>query len=115
MNSARVIACLFIIAGCALLVNSAYDQHRGVASATAPGRSFIHYTIFKSEKPDEFRGLIAYEWIRAFLTLGTGALILGVWRGADQLDPFSPRFVGSADLQELERSLDEQQKRRNHQ
>lgn len=72
MTSARIVAYVFIITGCALLADRARDQRRGIASATAPSRSFVHYTIAKSEKPEEFRGLIAYEWIRAFLALGAG-------------------------------------------
>jgi hypothetical protein len=110
--TARVVAYLLIFAGCGLLADTAYDEHRGVASATAPGRSIVRYVASRSEKPEDFRGLIAYEWIRGFLFLGAGGLLLSICRRADRLDPFSPRFAGKTDLEELERTLDEEQKKR---
>ena len=77
---------------------------------TSPGRSLRHYVASRSEKPDEFRGLIAYEWIRGFLLLGAGGILISVCRRADELDPFSPRFAGKADVEDLGRTLDQKKK-----
>jgi len=57
--------------------------------------------------------LMTYEWVRGILVLAGGWIILGFYRRADRLDPFPPNFAGQADLDELDKVMTEEQKKRN--
>jgi hypothetical protein len=95
-----------------LFADAAYDEDRGIASASGPGRTVVVHIVEESKDPELFRGLMTYQWGRAGLTLVAGFIILSMVRKADTLDPFSPTFAGSDALDDLNRTLTEEQERR---
>jgi len=62
--------------------------------------------VIRSEHREEFRNLMTYQWIRASLALCGGLVIRGICRRADLCDPFSADFAGKRSLDECERTLD---------
>ena len=108
----RVVAYILIVIGLIFLVDAAYDEYRGVAAAHSPGRGGRLYVINRADDPNQFRNLMAYQWLRGPLALFGGFIILGFCRRADRLDPFSPDFVGSASLDDLNRTLTNEEQRR---
>jgi hypothetical protein len=55
---------------------------------------------------------MTYQWLRGPVFVCGGLVILGICRRAERLDPFSRTFVGSASLDELERTLKEEEEKR---
>ena len=55
---------------------------------------------------------MTYQWYRGPLFIFGGFIILGLCRRADRTDPFSPDFAGSDALDNLNRALTEEEKRR---
>ena len=66
----------------------------------------------RRDDPAAFRDLMTYQWIRVVLAFSAGLILLGLCRRADRLDPFSDSFAGQAALDELARSLSEEQEKR---
>ncbi|MGA2869371.1 MAG: hypothetical protein ABSF34_09450 [Verrucomicrobiota bacterium] len=104
------VAYLLIGLSLMLLVSTAYDEYRGVASVTT--RNMARITVAKADDPGQFHDLITYEWIRAFVVMGGGAILLSICRSADRLDPFSPTFNGNDELDELGEELDREREKR---
>ena len=107
----RALSYLLILFGLLSLFDAAYDEYRGVADALPPGRSITRYVIARAEDPKQFRNLMAYQWLRGPILLLGGIFILNICRRADRLDPFSPNFAGSDALDDLNRTLTEEEKR----
>lgn len=107
----KPLAFLLILSGLVLLGLSAYDEHREIASAIPPGRDAIRITIKKADDPKQFRNLMTYEWIRGFLTVGAGAILMSFCNRADKLDPFSPDFEGDKELDELKDEIDREERK----
>jgi hypothetical protein len=55
---------------------------------------------------------MTYKWIRGSLFLIGWTALFGIRRRMDKLDPFSPNFAGNAELDELGRVLDKEEKQR---
>ena len=108
----RPLAYILIVTGLFFLGDAAHDEHRGVADAQAPGAGAIRHVINSEDDPAQFRNLMAYEWFRGPLFLAGGFIILGLCRRADRLDPFSPDFAGSSSLDDLNRTLREEEEKR---
>jgi len=108
----RPLAHFLIIWGVILLLFAAYDEHREIASVIPPGRYGRRQIIKKADKPEEFRNLMIYQWLRDSLVVSAGFIILGMCRRADSLDPFSPDFAGKSEIDDLERTLDEEEQKR---
>ncbi|MES2569019.1 MAG: hypothetical protein V4710_03070 [Verrucomicrobiota bacterium] len=114
----RIIAYSLILLGVFLLGDAAYDEHRGIAGAASPDglltgvSSHPPNVVKQAEDPQGFRDLMLYQWVRAPLALCAGLFILGLCRRADRIDPFSPDFAGNQALDELNRTLTEEQAKR---
>jgi len=108
----RVFAYLLILVGFVFLADAAYDEHGGVADVLSPGRGSQHHVIARADDPDQFRNLMAYQWLHGPLFLFAGFIILGFCRRANRLDPFSPDFAGSDALDDLNHTLTEEEKQR---
>ncbi len=110
----RVIAYILILLGLILIGDAAYDEHRGIASATSPTRSAQYNIVARSKDPEQFRNLMTYQWVRGALLLLGGLIVIGICQRADRIDPFSPHFAGSDALDDLNRTLTEEERKRNH-
>lgn len=114
----RIFAYFSIFLGVLLLGDAAYDEHRGVAEAASPAGVLTGVslgtlnTARRDESLQTFRNLMLYQWMRGPLALIAGFTILGLCRRADKADPFSPTFIGDAALDELNRTLTNEQERR---
>jgi hypothetical protein len=108
----RWLAYILIVIGLIFVADAAYDEHRGVADALSPGRGSRRHIVACSDDPEQFRNLMTYQWVRGPLFLVGGFIILGFCRRADRLDPFSPDFAGSDALDDLNRTLTEEEQRR---
>ena len=93
----RVFAYVLIFIGCLFLADAAFDEYRGVAAALSPGRGSQSHIINRADDPDQFRNLMAYQWLRGPLVFFGGFIILGFCRRASRIDPFSPDATGSND------------------
>ena len=102
-----------IVAGLLLFVLALNDEQRGIASVIPP-RAYtgVRYTAKKVDDPTQFHNLMTYEWIRASLLLGAGIILLTMCRSADKTDPFSPRFAGKRELDELGEELNREKEKR---
>lgn len=87
------------------------QQISGRADVLTPGRSYSRNTADKETKPEEYRILMTYQWIRAVLPGAAGLFLLHLIRRGERLDPFSPHFQGSAEIDKLSDYLDETKKR----
>lgn len=83
-----------------------------MTSTVPPGREAVLGEVRKADAPREFRDIMTYKWIRGSLVLIAGISFLSIRRSMDKLNPFSPDFAGSAELDEPGRVLDEEEKRR---
>jgi hypothetical protein len=108
----KLLAYTLILLATLLFADAAHDEHRGIASALGPGHTVVFHTVEQSKAPAQFRGLMTYQWGRAGLALAAGFIILSMVRKADTLDPFLPTFAGSDALDDLNRTLTEEQERR---
>jgi hypothetical protein len=110
----RPLAYGLILFGLVLLCAAARDEHRGVAEAGSPSRyGAVHMNIIsKRIDPKNFRNLMEYEWGRGAVFLCGGLILLNFIRRMDRLDPFSPNFEGNSALDELNRTLTEEEERR---
>lgn len=79
----RNIARLIVLLGIILLALAAYDQLTGTATATpvGPGETMI---AKKSEHPDDFQRIMAYQWVRGSIILYAGFFLLRRCRRAEQ-------------------------------
>lgn len=107
--SAKIFGYLLILIGLFCLVDAAYDQYRGVASTSTRSSQYIEK---KADKNSLFQNLMIYQWGRGFLFFSGGLIILGICRRSDCQDPFSPNFSGSPAIDELNRSLTEEEEKR---
>jgi hypothetical protein len=101
-----------IILGIVLLAFAARDEQRGIASVVPPERYGRRIIISKADDPKQFRNIMIYQWLRDGLVLGAGLVLYRMCRRADRLDPFSPDFAGNAELDDLGKTLDEEEKKR---
>ena len=114
----RIFAYGLIMLSVFLFGDAAYDEHRGIADAASPDgllsgfSSHLPNVVNRSEDPKGFRNLMLYQWVRAPLALCAGLFILGLCNRADRTDPFSPDFAGNQALDELNRTLTEEQAKR---
>jgi hypothetical protein len=108
----KFFAYTLILLGTLLFADAAHDERRGIASTFGPGWTVVVHRAERSREPEQFRGLMIYQWGRAGLALVAGFSILNMVRRADTLDPFSPTFAGSDALDDLNRTLSEEQERR---
>jgi hypothetical protein len=109
----RTVGRLMVLSGFLLLILAIRDEQREVASVTPPaGNNGVRYVIKRSDDPKQFQSLVDYEWFRCGLLFTAGSILLHFCNGADRLDPFSPDFAGKAEIDELERILDEEQRKR---
>lgn len=102
----RIVAYLFILCGCIFFLDAIEEDRVGVASAVAPGTTVSYHTVSRADSPELFEGLMMYQWIRATLAVCGGPAILGIRRHYERLDPFSPKFTGRDALEQCERKLD---------
>ena len=102
----RTLSYLAIIFSVYLFASAAHDEQRGIASVIPPGRYARRIVVIRSEHPTDFHNLMIYQWSRAALVLCGGLIILGICRRADRCDPFSPDFSGGRALDDCERTLD---------
>jgi len=102
-------AFLFILA-VFLLASTTYDEHRGIT--VPPDRFAVLGEVRKDDDPKQFRSIMTYKWIRGSLFLIAWSALVGIRRRMDKLDPFSPNFAGNAELDELGRDLDKEEKQR---
>lgn len=72
-----------------LLADACVEQASGQAKALSPGRQVRVVEATRSENPEEYKGIMSYQWIRGFALLGCGYFLLSRIRRADRLDPFS--------------------------
>jgi uncharacterized membrane protein AbrB (regulator of aidB expression) len=107
----RNVARLIILLGIILLALAAYDLVRGTATATPPGAGNTMIAK-KAEHPQDFQRIMAYQWLRGSIIVYTGLFLLRRCRRAEQMDPFFPEFAGKTEVDELERTLDEEQRKR---
>jgi len=108
----RLLAYLLILIGLIYIADAAYDEHRGVADALSPQRGGRHYVFVQADEPEQFRNLMTSQWYRGPIFVLGGLFLLGVCRRADRSDPFSPNFGGSDALDEWNRALKDEEKRR---
>jgi hypothetical protein len=101
---------IILALGTWLLVDAVESQRSGVARAVVPGSRYGGVvTAKRAEDPKGFENLMRYEWSEAFLIFGVGIIVLLKVRREDSLDPFSDSFAGSAEVDELERSLSQKE------
>ncbi len=88
-----------------LTVQAVDQQISGRADVQSPG-SFQRNIAERGTKPEEYKNLMLYQWIRAVLPGSAGVFLLYLIRRSDQLDPFSPHFQGKAAIDDLAKHLD---------
>jgi hypothetical protein len=109
----KPLAYVWIAFGLLLFASAIGAEHRGIVSVTPPfGAYGVIYTAKKADDPRQFHNLMTYVWIRAFLVLGGGVVLVCMCRHADQLDPLSPTFNGNPELDELGKELDAEKRKR---
>ncbi len=85
----KFFAYLILGFGIWLFVDAVYDHYSGKAEAASPTRSIQTITVDKTDDPNTFKGVMSYQWIRAFLFLVAGYFLLSWTNRAERLDPFS--------------------------
>jgi hypothetical protein len=108
----RFLAFVLIVFGFYFFAGAAYDEYRGIASATSPGRYSQSYAAKREDDPKQFRGLMTYQWGRAILVTIGGFIINGICQRADESDPISHKFGGKSSVTDLDRTIAEEEKRR---
>ena len=108
----RLLAYVLVLSGILCFADAIRDQRRGIATVNSPTRNPTSYTVRKIDNPKLFEGAMLYQWSEATIVVLTGLIVLGMFKRADQADPFGKRFNESKALDDLERSLDAEQKRR---
>ncbi len=86
----RFLGILLLVIGMGLLVDAIQDQRSGIASVVSPSSSAALNEEAEEDDPEAFRNLMAYQWIRASLTIGAGLFCLAVLRRMDRTELFSP-------------------------
>lgn len=84
----KILAYLVLLLGIGFGIDAARDQISGHASALSPSRGSQVVEASKNEKPDEFQGIMAYQWIRAAAAFGGGLFLISWIRRSERLDPF---------------------------
>lgn len=108
----RLLAYILFGFGLIYLADAAYDENRGVADVVSPTGYGHRFAVKRAEDPEQFRNLMAYQGVRGTLFLMGGFISLGICRRADRCDPFSPDFAGKPALDDLNRSLTEEDEKR---
>jgi len=105
---------LYLVMGVVMLGLAARDEGRGVATVTGPTRmGFLNPNrATRAEDPKRFRELMTYEWVAASIYTLAGLVMLGICRRIDRLDPLDPEFRGTDALDDLDRTLDKEERQR---
>jgi len=111
----RFVPRALILFGCLALGMAAYDEHRGIASAGNRGVAVMLPKIKRDEDPKLFRSVMTYEWLFGTFWICAGLVTSGILRRADKIDPLSATFVGRDALEELDATLDKEQRQRDNQ
>ncbi len=111
----RHVASILVVIGLLLLALAARDEHREMASMVTRAEYGNRFVVRKADNPQQFRNLMSYQWLRGALVMGAGMVLLRLCRGADRLDPYSPDFAGMKEVDELGRTLDEENERHRRQ
>lgn len=85
----KLLAYLLMVGAVALGIDASHDQLSGHARAITPDRGSRIVEATAKDNPSDFKGIIAYEWIRAAALFGGGLFFLNWVRRAEKLDPFS--------------------------
>jgi hypothetical protein len=102
-----------LIFGAIYLASAVDFERRGVAMVYTPSRyASLPKVVKREDDPEYFRKAMTYVWYQAGGTFLLGALILAMLRRQDETDPFSEHFGGKETIDELERTLDEEEQRR---
>ncbi len=101
-----------ILVGICLLGGAAYDEQRGIALESSRHSDPWTRLVRRQDRPERFRDIMQFEWLRGAIALCAGLVILGLERRMDRLDPFSPRFAGNAAIDDLDATLAQEQRRR---
>ncbi len=109
----RSTAWVFLVLGLCFLVDAIQEEHKGVAVVYSPGRSARKYMAARAEDPVYFRQLMVYEWVKAGMALGFSLFPFRLDRRLDRTDPFSKNFAGKDALDDLDRVLADEERRRN--
>jgi len=88
----RPVAYLIILLGFIFLALAALDRYHGAASATGPSLGETQFAN-RANHPDDFKRIMAYQWIRGSLVVFAGVFLLSWCRRAEKLDPFSPHYT----------------------
>ena len=89
-----------------LFAHAAYDEQRGIAAPAYVPSRFSRLIEDRDTNPEMFPALMNYEWGCPFIFLVGGLVIIGIVRRVERYDPLSPRFAGKSSLDECERTLD---------
>ena len=90
------------------------DERRGIAE---PPYVPVRYVVFplkvrRQANPEKFRALMNYEWTCPIVFGVAGFAILRIVRMGNRIDPFSRTFKGNSSLNECERTLDAELRRK---
>jgi TRAP-type C4-dicarboxylate transport system permease small subunit len=87
----KTLAYILFLLSTGLFVDASIEQFSGHAKAYSPIRNITLIDIYREKQPSEFKGIMAYQWIRVSLIAGAGYIFLSLGRRADSLDPFAPK------------------------
>jgi hypothetical protein len=102
----RTLGYLMVGLSVLLFAHAKYDEDRGIAAPPYVPTRYTRPIEERETNPKMFRALMSYEWACPVVFLIGGFVLIGLVRRADRCDPFSPSFSGSAALDECERTLD---------
>jgi hypothetical protein len=101
-----------IVAGLYLFGHAAYDENRGIAAPPYVPSRYSHPVEKRDQNPEQFRHLMGYEWMCAAVILCGGIVIRGIAARGERSDPFSPNFGGKRALEDCEKQLDQELRKR---
>lgn len=103
-----------LIFGAWLVMDAVHSQQSGVARTLVPGSRYgTMETAKRANDPKAFQNLMRYQWFEAGGILFMGFVVLMKVRREESLDPFSESFAGAAQIDELERTINEKAEERN--
>ena len=128
----RAAAYILILWGIVLLARNVRDEVQGETRIHVPPppweefnpvryHPFLHpadlsmlHPIRAREAPQQFRQAMTRHWLLSLLPLCAGLWLLAWLRRMDRLDPLSPSFQGTDALDDLDRTMRDQQQQRNN-